>query len=444
MLWEDMVKTFGCKDLASVLQPAIELAEEGFPLGPMTAEQWAKGFLQGAESQRVLRVGGVNPKAGQVMRNPDLARTFRTLAAHGAKKGFYTGEVAEAMVAALHEYGGVLSLEDLAAHATATETPISVAYRGFRVFETPPPTQGLAALLALSILDKAAPDPRVHGRGSEAQAHVGVEAMRLAFADALQQLSDPRHKHVPVQTLLSDAYTSERAGCVGASAAPVVAGEESRFRDGDTVLFCCIDRLGNGCSMINSNYQHFGTGIMPKGTGFTVQNRGFNFSLEPGHPNALAPRKRPYHTIIPCLITREDDGSLFSALGNMGGFMQPQGHVQLVRNLVDFGMSPQAAVDAPRWMLGGLGRTQSAADVLESRVMLEEGYGGARDGGAAGDDGASVARGLAARGHRVAPLVTGTEREVFGRAQIIVRDRVTGVLCAGSDPRADGCAMPVV
>jgi gamma-glutamyltranspeptidase/glutathione hydrolase len=318
MLWEDTIKSFGNKSLADVLLPAIILAEEGFPISPMTAEQWAKGFLQGEESNRVLRPNGKNPIAGEVLYNPDLAKTFRILGERGAKEGFYRNEIAQAIVAAVQAYDGVLTLEDLNAHETSFEEPISILYKGYRIFETPPPTQGLAALIALSLLDKAAPDTSLHSRGSELQAHVGIEAMRLAFADALNYLSDPRHHNTPVATLLSDDYISKRAAFIKDSSSHVQAGDASEFRDGDTVYFCCIDRDGNGCSMINSNYMHFGTGIMPTNCGFTIQNRGFNFSLQPGHLNELAPKKRPYHTIIPCLITRESDGSLFSTLGNMG------------------------------------------------------------------------------------------------------------------------------
>ena len=443
-LWEDVVKRFGKKTLAEVLASAIDLAEEGFPLGPMTAEQWAKGHLQGEESHRVLRPGGRNPQTGDLIRNPDLAKTFRILGARGAREGFYSGEVANSIVEALREFDGVMTLDDLTSHFTAVEDPISVVYKGYRVYETPPPTQGLPVLIALSILEKTSPDPTEFKRGSELQAHYGIEAMRLAFADALQYISDPRHLHTPLTELLSQGYIASRASCIKLESSTVESGNVSEFRDGDTVYFCCIDADGNGCSMINSNYMHFGTGIMAKGYGFTIQNRGFNFSLERGHPNQLAPRKRPYHTIIPCIITNESDGSLFSVLGNMGGFMQPQGHLQLIRNLLDFKMSPQAAVDAPRWMLNGLGATQSHTDVRDSHVFLEDGYGGESDGGGAGDKGERVVQALKGRGHMIDAVLRGTDRELVGRGQIIIRDKSTHVLSAGSDPRADGCAVPVV
>lgn len=230
----------------------------------------------------------------------------------------------------------------------------------------------------------------------------------------------------------------------------VGVGDPTPFLHSDTVYFCCVDAWGNGCSMINSNYTGFGSGIVPEGCGFTLQNRGCNFSLNKGHPNSVAPRKRPYHTIIPCLMTRESDSSLFATLGVMGGFMQPQGHFQVVRNLIDFGMDAQSALDAPRWYLDGVGKDQSSRSVFRSAVLLEDGYGGTWDQfGATGsietiiDRGERCADQLRDMGHAVGDIVRGEGRGLFGRGQVIVRDK-HGVLCGGSDPRADGCAMPLV
>jgi len=189
--------------------------------------------------------------------------------------------------------------------------------------------------------------------------------------------------------------------------------------------------------------QGFGTGIVPDGCGFTLHNRGLNFSLEAGHPNVAGPRKRPYHTIIPGLATRETDGSLYCTFGNMGGFMQPQGHVQLIRNLVDFGLDPQRALDAPRWFVQDVDKYQVTSSVGLSSVLLERGYGGEHDGGPVGDSGETVMNALIERGHAV-KMGDGYKREIYGRGQIIVRDPATGILSAGSDPRADGCAIPVL
>ncbi len=342
-LWEDLVSHHGRLTLAQVLAPAIELAEDGFPIGPITAQQWTNGFLQGAEAFRVLKPkDGKGPQAGDVLRNPDLAETFRTLAELGAREGFYSGRIAEAIVAAAQEYGGVLDQDDLDYHSTAYEEPSSAVYKGIRVYETPPPTHGLAALIALKLVEeverfycpgespvkevdaaRGPPSfdfsaPNKAERGSEYQAHIAIECMRLAFADALQHISDPRVNKLPLDELLSSHFIQHRAMQVNINtASPVAASDFSAFEANETVYFCVVDREGNGCSMINSNYMGFGSGIMPKGTGFTLHNRGHNFSLQEGHPNEAAPRKRPYHTIIPALATCEADGSLYGVFGNM-------------------------------------------------------------------------------------------------------------------------------
>lgn len=497
-LWDDLVKNHGKLSLKEVLEPAICLAREGFPVSPVCAYQWSLEFIQGEEAERVLHPGGRSPAAGEIFRNPDLACTFEELAARGAKEGFYKGRIADAIVEAVAEYGGVLCLEDLATHETAFEDPISAVFRHVRIYEPPPPTQGLAALLALRLIEKVSPPPlskmsqdsdslSAHSsasqsftsmdselrqqqereylrmkRGSAEEAHISLECMRLAFADVLQHSCDPRHRDVPVDSLLSDEYINNRAKVFKSSSSVdnIDAGDPSIFQYSDTVYFCCIDAEGNGCSMINSNYLGFGSGIVPKNTGFALHNRAHNFSLPPDHPNVAAPRKRSYHTIIPGLATRESDGSLYSVFGNMGAFMQPMGHVQLIRNLVDFQLNPQAAVDAPKWYIGNIGGKQDARDVKLSIVRLEDGYGDSNDGG--GSDGGRRTTGdvveslkrlghglfepcAPAQGHRLDdPVVRGNARFVYGRGQIITRNPNTGVLVGGSDPRADGCAMPVV
>ena len=450
MLWEDLVKEHGKLSMIEVLEPAIKLGREGFPIGPITAKQWTTEFLQGEEAFRVFRPNGANPVVGQMFKNPDLANTFESVANHGVKNAFYSGTIADAIVEAVAAYGGVLNKSDLQAHKTAREAPISAVFKGIRVYETPPPTHGLAALIALSLIDKISTANTEtqqtcrQARGSIEEAHVGIECMRLAFADALRYICDPKFHSVPVDVLLSDAYISERVKDFdhAKSNDHVNAGDLSAFENSDTVYFCVVDSYGNGCSMINSNYQGFGVGVVPKNCGFTLHNRGHNFSLIPGHRNVAAPRKRPYHTIIPGLATREGDGSLYAVFGNMGAFMQPQGHTQLIRNVVQFKMDPQSAVDSPRWMVQGAGTRQDASDVETSTVKIEDGYGAEADGGAPGINADTVAEYLKRKGHNVLPIVKGYDRYIYGRAQIIVRDNVTGVLCSGSEPRADGCAMP--
>ncbi len=317
----------------------------------------------------------------------------------------------------VQQAGGCLSLDDLAAHTADWEEPISVAYRGLRVWECPPNGQGLTALLALNILsgfDLAELPPL-----SPQRWHLMIEALRLAFADARWYIADPRQTHIPLDELLSPAYAAQRRKEIDPHRARLDVRRGAPFAASDTVYLAVVDEMGNACSFINSNYMGFGTGIVPQGWGFTLQNRGHNFSLQPGHPNALAPRKRPYHTIIPGLLTRAD-GSLWGPFGVMGGFMQPQGHVQVVSALADDGLDPQAALDRPRFCI--------ASGAADGWVGLEEGLPDA------------LLRGLFDRGHPVR-LVSGWERALFGRGQIILR-QAEGVLAGGSDPRADGCAMP--
>ncbi len=418
--WCDLVERHGRLPLARILAPAIRLAEEGVPIAPLTAYFWQRGAerqLRTAPGGLELTLDGRGPRAGELFRNPGLGRTLRAVA-EGGKCAYYEGPIAEAVATVLQAAGGCMTVEDLAAHTSTWEQPISTTYRGLRIWECPPNGQGLAALLALNILegyDLAALDPLAPER-----LHLTIEAMRLAFADARWYVADPAFSPAPLAALLAKSYAETRRKLIDPRRATIDQQHGTPVAGSDTVYFCAVDGDGNACSFINSNYMGFGTGIVPAGWGFTLQNRGHNFSLDAHHPNALAPRKRPYHTIIPAMATREADGSLYAALGVMGGFMQPQGHMQVVVGLAEDGLDPQAALDRPRFCI-----TDGAAG---GHVALEEGI-----------PPATLDR-LAAMGHRVS-LVTGYDRATFGRGQIIRRDPETGVLCAGSDPRADGCAM---
>jgi gamma-glutamyltranspeptidase/glutathione hydrolase len=420
--WCDLVEKHGSLPLQDILAPAIHLAEDGFPVAPLTSYFWQRAAsrqLASALNGSELTIDGRGPHPGEIFRNPGLARTLRKVA-EGGKAAYYYGEVAEAIASVVKQAGGCLAVEDLAAHASTWETPISVLYRGYRVYECPPNGQGLAALLALNMLegyDLASLDPL-----SADRLHLEIEAMRLAFADTQWYVGDPEFTNIPLRQLLSQQYADERRTLIDPRRATADQQRGVPHSASDTVYFTVADRLGNACSFINSNYMGFGTGIVPKGWGFTLQNRGHNFVLDPQHPNALAPRKRPYHTIIPAMATRDQDGSLFASFGVMGGFMQPQGHVQVFTALVDSGLDPQAALDLPRFCIED-GRASG-------RVALEDGI----------PD--PVIADLAARGH-LFERVSGWERALFGRGQIILRDPATGVLTGGSDPRADGLAMPL-
>ncbi len=421
--WFDLIEQHGSLSMSEILLPAMKLADEGFPVAPLTSYFWKRSAdrqLKSALNGREMTLDGRGPEPGEIFRNPGLARTFSVIAQKG-KQAFYEGEIARAIVGVLKQAGGRMTEADLAAHVSTWEAPISVNYRGLSVHECPPNGQGLAALLALNILEGF--DLNSLTSLSTERLHLMIEALRIAFADARWYVADPAFNNLPIEQLLSKEYTDERRKLINKKRATIDPKRGTPVSSSGTVYLSVVDKFGNACSFINSNYMGFGTGIVPKGWGFTLQNRGHNFSLDPNHPNALAPNKRPYHTIIPAMVTRESDNSLFASYGVMGGFMQPQGHVQVLSALVDDGFDPQAALDLPRFCI----------DVEESggRVAFEEGMS------------QETISGLKKLGHPV-HLVSGYERALFGRGQVILRDPRSGVLSAGSDPRADGCAMVLV
>ncbi|MBN1371528.1 MAG: gamma-glutamyltransferase family protein [Anaerolineaceae bacterium] len=418
--WCDLVERFGKLPLVKTLAPAIELAHEGFPVAPLTAASWRSGAalqLRTAVNGIEMTLDGRAPATGEVFRNEGLAQTL-TLIAFEGKEVYYRGPIANSIVAVLREAGGCMELDDLAAHTSTWVEPISTTYRGLRFWECPPNGQGLAALLALNLLEgfDLASLPAL----STQRLHWMIEAMRLAFADARRYVADPHFAPAPLAELLSKEYAEQRRKLIDPRRANPQIRHGVPFASSDTVYFSVVDGEGNACSFINSNYMGFGTGIVPRGRGFTLQNRGHNFSLDPQHPNALAPGKRPYHTIIPSLVTREEDGSLFASYGVMGGFMQPQGHMQVAVALADDQLDPQSAVDRPRFCI--------EPDEPHSQVALELGIP------------VETMAALASMGHRVQPT-GGMNRQLFGRGAVIFRDPLTGVLWGGSDPRGDGCAM---
>lgn len=419
--WSDLVERHGRLPLAEALAPAIDLAERGFPVSPITAHFWALGVerqLSSAAGGEELTINGRAPRPGERFRNPGLARTLRTVAEGGAP-AFYQGEIASAIVRTVQASGGVLGKADLAAHRSSWEEPISTIYRGMRIWECGPNGQGLAALLALNLL-QGFELAGMQALGAE-RLHLILESLRLAFADARWYVADPEFSPPPLEQLLSEEYAAARRALIDPARANPGFMHGDFPAHADTVYLSIVDREGNACSLINSNYMGFGTGIVPAGWGFTLHNRGLGFSLDPDHPNALAPRKRPYHTIIPALATRSD-GSLYACFGVMGGFMQPQGHVQVLIGLLDDQLDPQAALDRPRACL-----VEGSPD---GEVALEHGV-----------PPESIVS-LRSKGHRLS-VVEGYGRAVFGRGQIILRQTDSGVLWGGSDPRADGCAVGV-
>jgi gamma-glutamyltranspeptidase / glutathione hydrolase len=427
--YEDLLKRHGSGKfkLSELLEPAASLAEEGFSVGPITSHHWCSGidqiktWLKDGEVVPLTVDGRSGPKPGEIICNPELSRVLREVGLKGAKAGFYEGFPGQAIVDAVQKHGGAMTLDDLKEHSSTFPDPISAEYRDVRLWQVPPNGQGIAGLIALkglNALEKEGHCPEL-SPGSADCYHSMIEMMRLGFADARQYVGDPNHMDVNSDFLLDDKRVQKRACELFDSNKAKISG--SPLPSSCTVSFQVVDSEGNAVSFVNSNFMGFGTGIVPEGCGFTLQNRGFGFSVEPKHPNVVAPCKRPYHTIIPGMLTFSDNDDLFATISNMGGNMQPQGHIQLTVGLVAGGLDPQTAIDFPRFCI--------ADGTQEGQVQME----------AEVNDG--VVEELINRGHDIWPGITGHARAIFGRAQIIKRDRTTGVLWAGSDGRADGCAM---
>ena len=418
--WADTVERFGRMPLDEVLAPAVALAEDGFAVTPIISRGWQRqeDLLRGkGPAGHDLLLDGRAPRAGEIWRNPPIAGVLR-LVAEGGADAFYRGFPARAIVGALETYDGCMTMEDLGSHRSTFEAPISTTYRDHTIYECPPNGQGIAALMALNILE-GYDMSSVHPRSAEAL-HPVIEAVRLAFADARAYIADPTRAPAPIKQMLSKRYASQRRRLISSRAALGLAAEGRLPGRSDTVYLCAVDAQGNACSFINSNYHGFGSGIVPVDCGFSLQNRGAGFALDPDHPNAMAGGKRPYHTIMPAMLTRTD-GSLFGPFGVMGGWNQPQGHTQVVINLIDRWMDPQAAIDEPRFSI--------FADPPNGDIWVEDGIP------------TETISELAQLGHPVRPASGALRTGVVGQGQIIVRDPDNGVLWAGSDPRGDGCAI---
>ncbi len=413
--WQDLLARHGTMTLADVLGDAIYYAEEGFPTAPVVGYRWQRSgaFLRNAANAEEYLPKGAPPKAGQVLRLPGLAKTLRAIAEGGAD-AFYSGPVAEAIVKSLQERGGLMSLDDLKAQHSTWDEPIHTDYHGITIYECPPNGQGLTALIALNIAEnfnlKSLP------WDSAERIHLMAECMRLAWADAHEYIADMRRAEVPVDRLLSKEYAAKRAALIQPYYAIDPPPSPGELPGGsDTIYLSVVDGAGNACSFIKSLYMGFGVGIVAKGTGVWLQNRGAGFSLRPGHRNCLAPGKRPYHTIIPGLALK--DGELWASFGVMGGFMQPQGHFQVISAMVDDELNPQEALNRPRWQIdnGDPGGSLLIEDGCPFKTLA----------------------GLAERGHRIQPEA-GIGRGNFGRGQIIRYDAESGIMHGGSEPRADG------
>jgi gamma-glutamyltranspeptidase/glutathione hydrolase len=412
-LWEDAANRFGNQPLARLLESAWELAENGHPVAEVVARYWEEheDVLRGNDAAvGTFLPAGRSPEAGEIFTQVDLAATLSAVAVDGAD-AFYRGGIAASIARSVQQAGGYLSEEDLAAHESAFVEPISTEYGGVRVYQIPPPGQGVAALEMLNILEGF--DLSSLGPTSAERIHLEVEAKKLAFEDLHNEIGDPefwQHAEIPTERLISKDYAASLRERISPERAAEQGSEPAL--GGDTTYLCAVDAEGNGCSFINSLYRAFGSGIVADGTGVCLHNRGNAFRLEAGHPNAIAPGKRPMHTIIPGLATRE--GELWAVFGVMGAAMQPQGQAQLLVNLLDYGMEPQEAADHPRH------RHENGVLLIEGRVPESE------------------IQNLRKLGHRV--RVNADYMIPAGGAQLI-RILQNGVRACGSDPRKDGCAL---
>ena len=415
--WALLLERFGHMKLPRILAAAIAHAEDGFPVSEITASEWGNraDFLrEEPDAVRTFLPGGRAPVLGQIFRNPRLAWTYRQIAQDG-RDGFYRGEVSRRLLTCMERHGGTMTAADLDELRAEWVDPLSTTYRDSEVFELPPNGAGITALMMLNILESFPIGE--YGHNSVESLHALIEAKKLAYADMQRHVADPRSSAVPVGAMLSKSYGRARATLIDPAAAKSsVAAGDLPVHAGDTTYLCVTDRDGNMVSLIQSNFASFGSGVVAEGTGFVLQNRGGLFTLDPRHPNVVAPRKRPLHTIIPGCMRRGDTRIAF---GIMGGWNQAQAHAQFVSNVVDHGMNIQAAMEAARFTK----LTFEGCDVTVERRVSE-----------------SVRAGLARKGHQLD--VQGDFCSLVGGGQAVMRDMASGVNSGASDPRKDGAAIP--
>ncbi|KAA0017472.1 gamma-glutamyltransferase family protein [Salinicola corii] len=410
--WAALSKRFGKLPFAELFRPAIEIAEQGYAITPTLHQMWAEAFeIYSVDEAAVFESWhatfaprGRAPQIGEIWQAPDHAETLRKIADSHAE-AFYQGGLAGRMADHAAAHGGFLTREDLAGYRPEWVEPVGVRYRDHDIWEIPPNGSGMIALMGLNILAGFDPD-----RAEVETLHRRIEALKLAYIDGFHYISEQTHMHVDVEALLSTSYADSRRALIGERALLPAPGELPR---GGTVYLATADSEGNMVSFIQSNYKGFGSGVVVPGTGISLQNRGWSFSLDPNHVNALVPGKRPYHTIIPGFITRGDQA--IGPFGVMGGFMQPQGHMQVITSLLDDHLNPQAALDAPRWKW-----------VSQRKIEVEPHFPN------------HLVQALERRGHQV---IKRTDGLTFGRGQIILRDLETGVLTGGTEPRTDGAVV---
>jgi gamma-glutamyltranspeptidase / glutathione hydrolase len=419
--WFELHRRYGRLPMAEVLAPAIGYARDGFPVSELIAHSWA--LNAGTRSEypgfsETFLPGGEAPKKGEIFTNPRLADTYERIAA-GGRDAFYKGEIARRIDSYMTEHGGFLRYDDLARHRSEWVEPVSTRYRGYDVYELPPNTQGIAALQMLNILEGF--NLGEMGFGSAEYIHTFIETKKLVYEDRAKYYGDPEYYDAPLEMLLSKDYAAERRKLISDSAADRYPAGDAPLENGDTIYLTVADKHGNMVSLIQSNYGGMGSGMTPGDLGFGLQNRGALFSLEDGHANVFEPGKRPFHTIIPAFVMKE--GKPYMSFGVMGGSMQPQGHVQILVNMIDFGMNLQEAGDAPRIRHAGSSQPTDEAMSDGGTVYLESGFSEA------------VREELRERGHNIA-----TERTTYGGYQAIRRDHDQAVYYGASESRKDGQA----
>jgi gamma-glutamyltranspeptidase/glutathione hydrolase len=422
--WAELNKRFGTKQLAQLLAPSIETAEEGFPVSEIIASAWNQTApLLAAwpdSAATYLLEGRRAPQYGEVFKNPRLAASYRLIAQQGPS-AFYTGDLARRIVDFSHREGGYLELADFAEHRADWVEPVSTTYRGYEVWQLPPNGQGLAVLQILNLLEPF--DLSQYHSGHPEYLHLLIEAKKLAYADRARYYADPEFAAAPVRELISKKYAAQRVKAISRErAATDVEFGDPQLAHGDTVYLSVVDKDRNCCSLIQSIYYNFGSQVVAGDTGFALQNRGALFSLNPAHPNRLEPKKRPFHTIIPGFVTKQ--GRPWFCFGVMGGDMQPQGQVQVLNQLIDFGLNPQAAGDAARVQHVGSATPTSIPAAGAGTVLVESGIAD------------SSVETLRAKGHTVVRT-----RGSFGGYQGILIHPDTGVLHGASEPRKDGAAV---
>ncbi len=409
--WSALSKKFGVLPFKDLLAPAIELAQTGFPVSPVISYLWEKAFTEFSKEFSgeatshwfdTFAPQGQAPKAGEIFASPGHAKTLTQLADSHCES-FYRGELAQEIDSFSRKSGGLIRQSDLAEYQVEWVEPISVNYRGYDVWEIPPNGQGIVALMGLNIAKQF----DFSDRESISAYHHQIEAMKLAYIDGHEHVTQQDKMRVSSEQLLSDEYAERRGRLIGEQALTPQAGDP---KAGGTVYLATADKDGNMVSFIQSNYHGFGSGVVIPGTGIAMQNRGHNFSLDPEHVNYLQPSKQTFHTIIPGFISKQQQA--VGAFGVMGGFMQPQGHMQMIINMTDFGLNPQAALDAPRWQWMGAKKIGLEATVPQH-----------------------IVQGLMEKGHEIE---IATDTTTYGRGQIILKDPQSGVLCGGTESRTDG------